>query len=182
MVMEFLEANKHINNLGLGLVAQWSPPPENCYKINFDAALFDHLGYASIGVVVQDHRGEVMAALSQKIALPQSVALAEAQATHRAVTFAQEMSFFHIQVEGDCLGVIHALQFQGQCKTLYGNVIDDTRRLGYDLHSCQFFHVQREGNNLAHELARRVVLSADTNVCIEDLLDDLDTVFRSDFY
>ena len=123
-----------------------------------------------------------MAALSQKIALPQSVALAEAWAAHRAVTFAQEISFFRIQVEGDCLGVICALQSQGQCKTLYGHVVDDTRRLGYTLHSCQFFHVHREGNKLAHELARRAVLSTDTNVQVEDLPDDLDIVFRTDFY
>ena len=110
MVVEFLEANKHSSNPGPRLAARWSPPPENCYKINFDAALFDQLGSAGIGVVVRDHRGEVMAALSQKIALPQSVALAEARAAHKAITFAQEMSFFRIQVEGDCLGVIRALQ------------------------------------------------------------------------
>ena len=50
--------------------------------------LFDRLGRASIGVVVRDYRGDAMAALSQKIALPQSIALAEAQAAHRAVPFA----------------------------------------------------------------------------------------------
>ena len=105
-----------------------------------------------------------MAAFSQKIALPQLVALAEARAAHRAITFAQEISFFCIQVEGDCLGVIRALQSQGQCKTLYGHVVDDTQRLGYALHSCQFFHIHREGNKLAHELARRAVLSTDTDV------------------
>ena len=47
---------------------------------------------------------------------------------------------------------------------------------------CQFFHVRRGGNKLAHELARRAVLSADTDVWVEDLPDDLDAVFRSDFY
>ena len=139
MVVEFLEANKQTSNPGPRLASRWSPPPENCYKINFDATLFDQLGSAGIGVVVRDYRGEVMAALSQKIALPQSVALAEARAAHRAVTFAQEMSFFCIQVEGDCLEVIRALQSREQCKTLYGHVIDDARRLGYVLHSCQFF-------------------------------------------
>ena len=61
-------------------------------------------------------------------------------------------------------------------------MIDNARRLGYALHSCQFFHVRREGNMLAHELARRAVLSADTDVWVEDLPDDLDTVFRFDFY
>ena len=164
MVVEFLEANKHISNLGLRLVAQWSPPPENCYKVNFDASMFDHLGCANIRVVVRDHRGEVMAALSQKIVVPQLVALAEAWAAHRVVTFAQEMSFFRIQVEGYFLGIICALQSHGQCKTLFGHMIDDTQRLGYALHSCQFFHVRWVGNKLAHELARRAVLSADTDV------------------
>ena len=61
-------------------------------------------------------------------------------------------------------------------------MIDNARRLGYALHSCQFFHVRREGNKLAHELARRAVLSADTDVWVEDLLDDLDAVFQSDFF
>ena len=60
-------------------------------------------------------------------------------------------------------------------------MIDNAWRLGYALHSCQFFHVRREGNKLAHELARRAVLSADTDVWVEDLSDDLDAVFQSDF-
>jgi len=64
LVVEFSEANKHISNPGPRLVSRRAPPPENCFKVNFDAALFDHLGYASIGVVVRDHRGDVMAALS----------------------------------------------------------------------------------------------------------------------
>ena len=49
---------------------RWSPPTENLYKANFDAALFDHLGFAGLGVVVRDCKGNVLAALSQKVALP----------------------------------------------------------------------------------------------------------------
>ena len=36
------------------------------------------------------------------------------------------------------------------------------------------------GNNLAHSLARRAVLTADTDVWLEDLPQDLDDVFQSD--
>ena len=61
-------------------------------------------------------------------------------------------------------------------------MIDNARRLGYALHSCQFFHVRREGNKLAHELAKRAVLSADTDVWVEALPDDLEAVFQSDFF
>ena len=38
---------------------------------------------------------------------------------------------------------------------------------------CRFQHVHREGNKLAHGLARRVVLFANTDIWIEDLPGDL---------
>ena len=93
LVVEFLEANKQVSRLGLRRLACWLPSSENCYKVNFDTALFDRLGCAGIGVVLQDHRGDIMATLSQKIALPELVALVEAWVAHRAVTFTQEMCF-----------------------------------------------------------------------------------------
>ena len=87
----------------------WSPPTENLYKANFDSALFEHLGFTGLGVVVRDGRGNVLAALSQKIALPQSVEMAEALAAKRAVQLASEMSFLRVVVEGDCKRVVQAL-------------------------------------------------------------------------
>ena len=89
--------------------ARWSPPTENLYKANFDAALFEHLGFAGVGVVMRDDRGNVLATLSQKIALPQSVEMAEALAAKRAVQLVTEMSFVRVVVEGDCNRVGQAL-------------------------------------------------------------------------
>ena len=87
----------------------WCPPPEQYYKGNFDAAFFDASGCAGIGVVFRDHTGQVIAALSQKIPLVQTVELAEALATRRAVGFALELSLFSVELEGDCSRVISAL-------------------------------------------------------------------------
>ena len=50
-------------------LAHWSPSSEQIYKGNFDAASFDALGYAGIGMVFRDHMGQIIAALSQKIPL-----------------------------------------------------------------------------------------------------------------
>ena len=44
---------------------RWLPPPEVCFKANFDASLFDGTNSVGIGVVVRDHLGCVIAALSQ---------------------------------------------------------------------------------------------------------------------
>ena len=84
----------------------WSPPPENYYQVNFDAALFENLGYAGLGVAIQDFAGSIIAALSQKIGLPHTVELAEALAAHRVVAFARELNIYKVVVEGDCLQVV----------------------------------------------------------------------------
>jgi len=54
------------------------------------------------------------------------------------------------------------------------------KRLGASFRACSFNHVWREGNRLAHALARRVVVVADTDVWVESLPSDLEDVFQSD--
>ncbi|KAK7852655.1 hypothetical protein CFP56_038305 [Quercus suber] len=63
---------------------------------------------------------------------------------------------------------------------MYGHVIEETRQLGSCLELCSFHHVKREGNKLAHSLPRRAVLSADMDVWVEELPEDLDAVFQGD--
>ena len=54
----------------------------------------------------RDYEGNVIAALSQRVELVQSVEMAEALAARKAVVFARELSFFEVIIEGDCLCVI----------------------------------------------------------------------------
>ena len=66
------------------------------------------------------------------------------------------------------------------CNTLFGHVTDECRRVSTSLRFWKFQHVRREGNRLAHALARIAILSADTNVWVESLPSDLEDVFQSD--
>jgi len=43
-----------------------------------------------------------------------------------------------------------------------------------------FQHVKRDGNRLAHSLAKKAILSADLKVWVEDLPEDMDVVFQLD--
>ena len=106
--------------------------------------------------------------------------MAEASAARRAVVFAREMSLFNIIVEGDCLSVIQALKHNGLCPLLFGHIIDETKRLGIVLRSSMFQHVRRDKNRLAHRLVKKVVLSPDLKVWVEDLPKDVNIVFQSD--
>ena len=51
----------------------------------------------------------MLVALSQKIALPQSMEMAKALVAKRVVQLATEMSFLRVMVEGDCKRVVQAL-------------------------------------------------------------------------
>ena len=58
--------------------------------------------------------------------------------------------------------------------------MDETKCLGSVLRSCEFQYVRREGNRLAHSLAKKAVLSADLEVWVEELPENVDGVFQSD--
>lgn len=64
------------------------------------------------------------------------------------------------------------------CHTLFGHIIEEIRCLSSSLVRSCFKYTSREGNNLAHALSRRAVLSADTDVWIEELSNNLDDVFQ----
>ena len=159
---------------------RWSPPPAEWYKANFDAAFSKESGSTATGVVFRDQAGQVIAALCQNLGQVQSVDMAEALAARRAVIFARELSLFNIIVEGDCLHVIQALQRTDPCNMLFGHIIDETKRMGQMLRGCRFQHVRREGNSLAHSLAKKTVLTADMEVWVEALPEEVADVFQSD--
>ena len=142
---------------------RWKPPNSSVYKITFDGALFLEQRCAGLGVVVRDLVGLIIAALSQRLRLPGSVDVMEALAACRAIRFAWELNLHHVMIEGDSLRVIQAIIDTRPVQTLYGHIIDEIRLLS-SLFTCSFLHVNRKGNMLAHALARRAVLSTDTEV------------------
>ncbi|XP_050254643.1 uncharacterized protein LOC126700507 [Quercus robur] len=154
---------------------RWKPPDSGVYKVNFDGALFLEQRCASLGVVVRDSVGLVMAALSQRVRHPGSADVAEALAARRAICFAQELNLHNVVIEGDSLKIIQAITDTRLVQTLYGHVIDEIRLISSSF-ICNFLHVNQKSNKLAHALARRAILSADTDVWIEELPRDLEDV------
>ena len=104
----------------------------------------------------------------------------EALAARRAISFAREICILRAVVEGDSQQVIKAINTSKSSKAPYGHIIDEIKLLSSSMSCCNFIHVKRKGNKLAHAFAHRAVLSADTNVWLEDLPYDLDDVFQFD--
>ena len=173
--MEFFEVHRQPPNpVHQAPCVKWSPLAKGGYKANFDAAFSDNSEMVGLGVVVKDSSGNIMGALSQKIPRPQSVEHAEALAVHRVVILVKELMLVQVCFEGNCQRVIQAINAPSACHTLFGHIIEEIRCFSSSLVGCSFIHVRREGNKLAHALARRAVLSADTDVWVEELPNDLD--------
>ena len=93
LVDEFWNVNSQEHGASIPRpVVRQSPLPNDRFKVNFDAAYFEELGLAGIGVVCRDHSGQDIAALCQNLGKVQSAEMAEALAARRAVLFAREMS------------------------------------------------------------------------------------------
>ena len=50
--------------------SKWKPPNKDEFKTKYDGAVFQETNEAGIGVVIWNDEGEVLGALSEKIALP----------------------------------------------------------------------------------------------------------------
>ena len=65
LVIEFFDTNKQeARSRVQSPPVRWVPPEGHSYKVNYDAAIFDLLGYAGLGVVIRDCIGHVIASLS----------------------------------------------------------------------------------------------------------------------
>lgn len=122
-------------------------------KTNFDGAMFGESYQASLGVVIRNSEGQVMAALSKKIHKPHSAQSVKLLAARRAVTFCIEMGFQSSIFEGDSKLVIKSLRGKRLVNSQDGNIIQDILSYANSLQSFSFSHVSQQGNAVAHALS-----------------------------
>lgn len=138
---------------------KWRPPLGELYKTNYDGAVFGELGEAGIGVVVRDAKGEVIAAFAKKITYLGLVEMLEALAARRAVKFIVELGISLSEFEGDLGVVCKALRATDRGHPSIGQIIEDTLSIVGSLRTYSFSHTRRQGNCVAHALAKRDIVS-----------------------
>nr|XP_023927486.1 uncharacterized protein LOC112038880 [Quercus suber] len=158
---------------------KWRPPTAPCVKVNFDGAVFSQDGLAGIGVIIRNEQGLVMAALSQQIPSPTSVEMVEVLAARQAVLFAKELGFDKVELEGDSESVTKAILGDYMDRSYIGHVLQDIKFLFSSFSVISVKHIYREGNCVAHKLARRAVNSPFL-VWMESVPSDIFDVYQHD--
>ena len=159
---------------------RWKPPEPEVYKVNYDGATFTNQRRASIGVVIHNAKGAVMAALSQQIPLPTIVAQVEALAAKKVVELALETSFTRVVIEGDSETIYRELSSIDPSLALHEHVIQDTRCLASSFVCHSFSDVRYQGNNVAHALARWAINSPNLTIWMEDVPPNIQCIVQAD--
>ena len=123
-------------------------------KTNFDGAIFEDLGAAGIGAVVRNSSGEVLAAQSEIIPLPSSIVALETIAARWAILFVRELGFSGTILEGDSREAISSIKKQSFQHPVVGHLVKDIVSSVNMFQYYSFSHTRRQGNVLAHVLAR----------------------------
>ena len=103
--------------------AKWCPPQPGSYKVNVDGAVFAKRKQVGIGVVIRDSAGEVVAALSQKIARPSGALEIEAKAMEVGAQFSLDVAVRDVTFEGDSLSICNALRGASEVSSSMQNIV-----------------------------------------------------------
>ncbi|XVF06903.1 hypothetical protein REPUB_Repub06bG0091300 [Reevesia pubescens] len=105
--------------------SEWVPPSMNYVKVNFDASMQEQQGRCGIGVVIQNHTGQIMAVGAFKMEHVTTIFLADAIAARKALEFASDLGFSFIILEGDSMCIVKSLQANEQNLSPIGPVIKE---------------------------------------------------------
>ncbi|XP_057246862.1 uncharacterized protein LOC130589574 [Beta vulgaris subsp. vulgaris] len=134
---------------------KWCAPPRGMIKLNTDAYLGEE-GWIGLGIVARDFQGKVCFSAVRRTRACWPAAIAECKAIYMAARMAKAHGLANVIIESDSQVVTTRLTNE----TLYfadlDNILGDVLSLCNVFESVKFLHVKRDGNAVAHHLARVV--------------------------
>nr|XP_023881219.1 uncharacterized protein LOC111993612 [Quercus suber] len=129
---------------------QWKTPPPSSFKVNYDGVVCSSSNYSSIGVVIRDHNGLVIASLAQNLSQAYKLVEIEAMVATQAFEFVAEVGVDRVVIEGDSSVVMEALRSNNAGLASYGLLVEDAKLLERNFSELSYSHTNRKGNNVAH--------------------------------
>jgi ribonuclease HI len=136
------------------LLTVWQPPPVGHVKINWDASISKQHHKMGVGIVVRDHAGKALVMACATKEFVNNPTMAEAVGAWLAVDLAKRLDLRNVLLEGDALEVVEAITKEGNCWTVYGQVVNDIKEELRTWQGWAFQHVSRRANGVAHQLAQ----------------------------
>ena len=133
----------------------WKAPSRGVVKLNCDASLTSE-GWVGLGVVARNFEGRVLFAASRRVRAHWPVEIAEGKALLMAIRLARRFGFQEVVLESDSQVLISRLAKGMVYFSDLDSVLEDILMLSSDFISLVWSHVKRDGNTVAHHLAKVV--------------------------
>ncbi|XP_042980196.1 uncharacterized protein LOC122310366 [Carya illinoinensis] len=148
---------------------QWSAPPADVYKVNWDSAVAKVNCKVGVGTIIQNWEGRVIACMRMCRPLFPDPYLAETFGALQSVKLALDIGLKQIKLEENAMNVINDIKGNKDSWKQTGLIITDIKQmlLSFDSFSVDF--APRGCNSLAHCLARDALHITDVLVDIEDV-------------
>ena len=156
------------------------PPPANLVKINFDSTVFSNDNFSGVRAVIRDENGLVLGSCMKRLPQPYSAVEVEALAAAITLAFANNLGVTRVILEGDSLVVIKALKEEEQLLSPTGLLLKDVKMLSQSFQKLLYSHTKREGNSVAHSLARYATSIPDFLVWMEDVPPCIQSLVQAD--
>ncbi|XP_059436609.1 uncharacterized protein LOC132169617 [Corylus avellana] len=164
------------NNVSTHLKA-WLAPTQGWYKANWDVAIDKLNERVGIGVVLRDEKGQVIATMCKTRMGILELAMGEAYAAYHAVFLCRDMGVQNLILEGNVKQIVEAINSATGTWSLFGHLIEDTRRVLLTLPRWNCVFVSHEANEEAHRMAKVATTDVNDRIwrgttpnCISDII------------
>ena len=131
-------------------------------------------------MVIRDNNGVVLASCLEKLHQTYKPEEVEALAALKAVTLACDLGFRKAILEGDSLSLIKALKSTEDSLSPIGLLVDDVKWVASSFERLVYSHVKRNGNRVAHSLAKNALCIPNFQVWMEDVSSHITLIFDLD--
>lgn len=133
---------------------EWEPPENPHLKINFDAMFNAQKRISCSGMVIKNHKGDI---LKPRMILNNNVLTtfaAEALASTQAIEMGSDLAISNVVIKGDALSMVKKLKSEKEDKFEISAYINDSKKLSTGFSNCIFKHAKKFGNQVAHILPK----------------------------
>ena len=142
--------------------------------------MFDNSHSSGVGAIIRNHNGAIMASCAEKLNQAYKAEEIEALAALKALQFAFDLGFQNAILEGHLLGLIKALKTEDHNMSSWGLLVEDVKLVANSFVSLSYSHIKRNGNSVAHNLAKHVIRIPDFQIWIEDVPSHVVSFLHSD--
>ena len=147
----------------------WHPPTQGMVKINCDGTTIRDQKKSGVGVVIRDDNGMVLASMSKQLPQLYLALEVEAMAASTTLSLTSQLGFHRAILESDSLTLAMALRNNSTFLSPDGLLMEDIKFHASSFIQLRYSHIKREGNKVAHKLARHALCISDFSVWMEDV-------------